>query len=172
MEIALILLDPEVTLRAPRESTSWDGVSVIYGLFPEGKKTRTYIKMDYEEIATLKKASKERVLKTKVATMTEKNLANKSPHRIGGRFHPLINIPADHYKPCQYCMYKERKVNKEAAKNRHCVKKRGKLRYDTKSYKQVYSTGMRYVKYNINLCSVCCNESINFRWIGIGIVNM
>ena len=113
MEIALTLL-PEGLLHAPHESASQDEVYVVSSLVSEGSKTRPYMKREYERIATLKKSSKERVLKKKVTIMIDKKLANKFPHRIDGRFHLLINVPVDHYKPCQYCMHKEINVGKMA----------------------------------------------------------
>ena len=120
-ETALTVLDPEGLLHASHESTSRDEVSVVYGLVSEWSKTKSYTKRNSKRISTLKKANEEGVLKTKVTTMTENNLANKFPHRTGSRSHPLINIPTDHYKLCQECMYKEIKVDKETGKRRHYV---------------------------------------------------
>ena len=108
----------------------------------------------------LRYENEQKFLKKKVTTLTAKNLQKKFPNRLNGKFHPIINVPSIAAKPCQWCSFKERQVDKEAGQSKKVRTNRrtGKKQYNTKRCKRNYKQVFRCVTCNVNLCCNCYND--------------
>ena len=78
IEITLKLLYPENTLHTPM-SVVLNNTSAISSLVLEGSLTRTYTRKDYQRLQAAQEEKEQKILKTKVTTLTEKILRKKVP---------------------------------------------------------------------------------------------
>ena len=159
IEIALSLLDPEGSIHTPM-SIELGNSSVLSGIVSEGSLTRAYSRREQENMRQIRYANEQEVLKTKVTTLTANNLRTKFPHRFNGKFHAIINVPSTDPKPCQWCSFKERQVDKQVGQSRafRFNRRTGKKQYRTKRCKRNYKQVFRCVICNVDLCCNCYND--------------